>query len=256
MGIFNFQLKPNCLLTRHPITFYQLPRSLRVPGTLWPWNGLPRYLRSHGYDIRVISKPAAIEKFLVGKRAGGKKSVGKETARKSEVVEIGKVGEVGKDSTAPSVDTSERLPTEFSKKLSEKYSAGGLTQKELAQTEFAQTEVGQTEFAQTEFGQTKFGQRRLPSELFSLGKTHFVAPGKLREELLEKVLGKVFPWDSLASITWVDPVSSTEMIPRGTFLNCTLLTNFPQRVAKSLGPHELFLQHCIFLAEYDLTTAK
>ncbi|MEK7357581.1 MAG: hypothetical protein AAB250_14100 [Bdellovibrionota bacterium] len=50
------ELKPNCLLTRHPIAFLAAPRSLfRFFDPLS--RDVPMYLREHGYEVAVVSAP-------------------------------------------------------------------------------------------------------------------------------------------------------------------------------------------------------
>jgi hypothetical protein len=50
-------LKPNCLLTRHPIVFLAGPRT--VFRLFDHWNSVPLYLREHGYDVYVIDPSGA-----------------------------------------------------------------------------------------------------------------------------------------------------------------------------------------------------
>ena len=50
------ELRPNCLLTRHPIVFLAGRRSLFRP--FEHWNEIPAYLREHGYDVWVL-EPAS-----------------------------------------------------------------------------------------------------------------------------------------------------------------------------------------------------
>ena len=46
------ELRPNCLLTRHPIIFVGSRRSLfRI---FEPWNEIPGFLREHGYEVFVL----------------------------------------------------------------------------------------------------------------------------------------------------------------------------------------------------------
>lgn len=46
------ELRPNCLLTRHPIAFLSGPRT--IFRLFDHWNDVPLYLREHGYDVIVI----------------------------------------------------------------------------------------------------------------------------------------------------------------------------------------------------------
>ena len=48
-----FQLQPNCLLTRSPIVFLSGRRSLFY--FLNYWNGVPHYLREHGYEVEELN---------------------------------------------------------------------------------------------------------------------------------------------------------------------------------------------------------
>jgi hypothetical protein len=49
------ELKPNCLLTRHPIAFLAGQRSLFHLGR--HWHSIPAFLREHGYDVMLIEPP-------------------------------------------------------------------------------------------------------------------------------------------------------------------------------------------------------
>jgi hypothetical protein len=60
-----FDLTPNCLLTRHPIAFLTGHRSLFY--FLSYWNEIPAFLTAHGYQIYVMPlpwKPKAAKRFL------------------------------------------------------------------------------------------------------------------------------------------------------------------------------------------------
>jgi hypothetical protein len=50
-------LRPNCLMTRHPIVFVSGQRSLFRPFEYW--NDIPIYLKEHGYEVMVLQSPAA-----------------------------------------------------------------------------------------------------------------------------------------------------------------------------------------------------
>jgi hypothetical protein len=50
-----FQLKPNCLLTRHPVVFLTGPRSLFYHRKYW--NTFPALLAEHGYEVFTLSLP-------------------------------------------------------------------------------------------------------------------------------------------------------------------------------------------------------
>lgn len=50
------ELRPNCLLTRHPIVFVASPRS--VFRLFSPWNNIPAFLREHGYEVLVLEPPS------------------------------------------------------------------------------------------------------------------------------------------------------------------------------------------------------
>lgn len=53
--VAELELRPNCLLTRHPIVFVASPRSLfRL---FEPWNDIPVYLKEHGYEVIVMDCP-------------------------------------------------------------------------------------------------------------------------------------------------------------------------------------------------------
>jgi hypothetical protein len=49
-------LKPNCLLTRHPIAFLSGEKSLFHLHD--HWNAIPGFLKEHGYDVMVIEPPS------------------------------------------------------------------------------------------------------------------------------------------------------------------------------------------------------
>lgn len=49
------RLKPNCLLTKHPVEFWT---GVRTPFYFMHfWNGLPVFLAAHGYDVRLVRFP-------------------------------------------------------------------------------------------------------------------------------------------------------------------------------------------------------
>lgn len=50
---YQFKLKPNCLLTQHPIVFISGKRSIFYFGNYW--NFIPQLLREHGYDVRELN---------------------------------------------------------------------------------------------------------------------------------------------------------------------------------------------------------
>lgn len=58
------ELRPNCLLTRHPIAFLSGPRTLfRL---FDPWNDVPLFLREHGYEVVEVAcraRPRSAEEW-------------------------------------------------------------------------------------------------------------------------------------------------------------------------------------------------
>ncbi len=50
-----FELRANCLLTRHPLLFLTGRRSLLYFANYWNW--IPKYLRAHGYEVRTLALP-------------------------------------------------------------------------------------------------------------------------------------------------------------------------------------------------------
>ncbi len=52
-NIQKWELKPNCLMTRHPLVFLTGRRSLFY--FLSYWNQIPHFLSQHGYDVTIIS---------------------------------------------------------------------------------------------------------------------------------------------------------------------------------------------------------
>jgi len=51
----SFELKPNCLLTRHPVVFITGPRSLFYFRQYW--NAYPEILAEHGYEVFLLHLP-------------------------------------------------------------------------------------------------------------------------------------------------------------------------------------------------------
>lgn len=51
----DFELTPNCLMTRHPLVFVTGKRSLFYFAKYW--NCLPMYLAEHGYDVFTLTLP-------------------------------------------------------------------------------------------------------------------------------------------------------------------------------------------------------
>jgi hypothetical protein len=76
---FYFKLKPNCLLTRHPILFLSGKKSLFY--FMSYWNMIPGYLQSHGYDVEELNLPwrkqrqrqAFLEEFFRKAQEDGRK---------------------------------------------------------------------------------------------------------------------------------------------------------------------------------------
>jgi hypothetical protein len=52
---YKIQLKPNCLLTRHPVVFVTGPRSLFYFRKYW--NAYPEVLAEHGYEVFTLHLP-------------------------------------------------------------------------------------------------------------------------------------------------------------------------------------------------------
>lgn len=66
---YKIQLKPNCLLTRHPIVFVTGPRSIFYFKKYW--NAYPEILTEHGYEVFTLHLPwsgsqrgAVLQKFI------------------------------------------------------------------------------------------------------------------------------------------------------------------------------------------------
>ena len=53
------ELRPNCLLTRHPIAF--LTTSPTITRFFDDWHDVPLFLREHGYEVLVIDVPASTQ---------------------------------------------------------------------------------------------------------------------------------------------------------------------------------------------------
>lgn len=52
---WSFDLRPNCLLTRHPLLFISGPRTLIYFRKYW--NQIPHFLSSHGYEVMELNLP-------------------------------------------------------------------------------------------------------------------------------------------------------------------------------------------------------
>lgn len=73
------ELKPNCLLTRHPLVFISGKRSLFY--FLAYWNEIPHWLASHGYEVFHLPLPwknsrkrkQSLQNFLTQKSASGER---------------------------------------------------------------------------------------------------------------------------------------------------------------------------------------
>ncbi|MCB0364368.1 MAG: hypothetical protein H6624_00965 [Bdellovibrionaceae bacterium] len=76
---FDFELQPNCLLTRHPLLFLSGRRSLLYFRDYW--NHIPDYLSSHGYEVIQLNLPwrnpsvrdKHLKAFLIAAEAEGLK---------------------------------------------------------------------------------------------------------------------------------------------------------------------------------------
>ncbi len=251
-------LRPNCLLTRYPICFVHGLKNIFCANNYW--HGIPEYLRDHGYEVHEFFGPwrgphqkrldffsTEIQKVLKG----------------SEKVHV----------ISHSLGTIDMVELLMWPQLANKFSSVTFVSPPFGGTPFAEIGLifGEKLFASTNFTLTSkyvtpiIKKYKKPKDVFvgSIISRPRKYPLSLQVRIQHKLLTRYLRRRGLSEENdGLIPLES-QLIAKGLG---EILLEFPGDHTQVIGAgpwpdsektaHSVFLEHAIFLAEYDFETAK